>query len=141
MTESAEPVAAEPVAAEPVEHLFVYGTLRPGEVRWHHLAPFVVGDGLDTSTTGALFDTGRGYPAAVFGAAAGVDVPIIGRAYRLTDIANALALLDEVESAVEGLYTRVVVRLAAGIDAWAYQCGDPALMQRPISGGDWLSRD
>jgi gamma-glutamylcyclotransferase (GGCT)/AIG2-like uncharacterized protein YtfP len=138
VNDSAEPVAAELVA---VEHLFVYGTLRPGEVRWHHLEPFVVGDGVDTSTAGVLFDTGHGYPAAVFGDAIGAAAPILGRAYRLTDIANALALLDEVESAVEGLYTRVVVRVAAGFDAWAYQCGDPALMQRPISGGDWLSRD
>ena len=49
-----------------VRHLFVYGTLRPGEVRWHHLEPFVVGDGIDSTVRGDLYDTGLDYPAAVF---------------------------------------------------------------------------
>ena len=47
-------------------HLFVYGTLRPGEVRWHHLQPYVVDDGVDDTAAGHLFDTGLGYPAALF---------------------------------------------------------------------------
>jgi gamma-glutamylcyclotransferase (GGCT)/AIG2-like uncharacterized protein YtfP len=128
-----------------VEHLFVYGTLRPGEVRWHHLEPFVVGDGVDTSTVGELYDTGHGYPAAVFAGLADVSVvaeaPIAGRAYRLRDLDRALALLDEVESAVDGLYSRVVVRVSHGFDAWAYECGDRELLRRRIPGGDWLQRD
>ena len=35
-------------------HLFVYGTLRPGEVRWHFLEPFVVDEGVDTTVPGEI---------------------------------------------------------------------------------------
>jgi gamma-glutamylcyclotransferase (GGCT)/AIG2-like uncharacterized protein YtfP len=103
----------------------------------------VVGDGVDTSTWGDLYDTGRGYPAAVFREPAeqGDSPSIAGRVYRLSDVSRALELLDEVESAVEGLYSRVVVRVAIGVDAWAYQCGDPALLHRRIAVGDWLQRN
>ncbi len=125
-------------AVSPTVHLFVYGTLRPGEVRWQHLAPFVVGEGIDTAAAGALYDTGLDYPAAMF------DEPgrILGRVYTLAPerLADALAHLDEVESAVRGLYARVTVATESGHTAWAYQCGDPSLLRRPIPGGDWLLR-
>jgi gamma-glutamylcyclotransferase (GGCT)/AIG2-like uncharacterized protein YtfP len=88
---------------------------------------------------GSLFDTDRGYPAAVFTLPAANQM-IRGRMYRLVRVAEALALLDEVESAVDGLYSRVVVRTSSGEAAWAYECGDPALLVRPIPGGDWLHR-
>jgi len=32
-----------------ITHLFVYGTLRPGQQRWPFLAPFVVDEGVETS--------------------------------------------------------------------------------------------
>lgn len=121
-----------------VVHLFVYGTLRPGEVRWHHLSPFVVGAAVDTAVDGQLFDTGLDYPAAVF------DRPgrILGRVYELAAdrLDDALAHLDEVESAVRGDYTRVSVRTESGHRAWAYQCGEEALLRRRITSGDWLHR-
>jgi gamma-glutamylcyclotransferase (GGCT)/AIG2-like uncharacterized protein YtfP len=114
--------------------LFVYGTLRPGGVRWHHLAPFVdEGSGADALVDGALYDTGHGYPAARF------DEPgtIVGKVYALLDPDAALAHLDEVEGAVAGLYHRVVVHTHDGAEAWAYECGDAALLLRPIDSGDW----
>jgi gamma-glutamylcyclotransferase (GGCT)/AIG2-like uncharacterized protein YtfP len=117
-------------------HLFVYGTLRPGEVRWRFLEPFVVGDGIDTTVAGDVYDTGLEYPAAVFGG----DRSIRGRVYELTRLDEALAALDEVEGAVRGLYHRVVVRTASGHDAWAYQCGDPTLLVRHLPTGDWTDR-
>ncbi|MCY7298266.1 MAG: gamma-glutamylcyclotransferase [Ilumatobacteraceae bacterium] len=118
--------------------LFVYGTLRPGEVRWQHLAPFVVGDGRAASVTGELYDTGLDYPAAMCGG----ESRILGRVYRLDDgqLTAALAHLDEVESAVRGLYERVSVVTNDGETAWAYQCGEPALLRTRIEGGDWLQR-
>jgi gamma-glutamylcyclotransferase (GGCT)/AIG2-like uncharacterized protein YtfP len=141
------PLAGSPTAAgapsaasstDAVVHLFVYGTLRPGEVRWQHLAPFVVGDGIDTATGGALFDTGLDYPAAMFGD----EGRILGRVYTLdaARLGDALAHLDDVESAVRGLYARVTVATESGHTAWAYQCGEPALLVSPIPGGDWLQR-
>jgi gamma-glutamylcyclotransferase (GGCT)/AIG2-like uncharacterized protein YtfP len=123
-------------------HLFVYGTLRPGEVRWQHLEPYVDGDGIDTgidtSVAGELYDTGLQYPAAMFGG----DARILGRVYPLASerVSAALAHLDEVEGAVRGLYHRVVVATESGHDAWAYQCGDPTLLVRRIPSGDWLHR-
>jgi gamma-glutamylcyclotransferase (GGCT)/AIG2-like uncharacterized protein YtfP len=42
-----------------IRHVFVYGTLRPGDVRWHVLVPVVVDGGMADSGDGSLFDTGR----------------------------------------------------------------------------------
>lgn len=118
--------------------LFVYGTLRPGEVRWRHLAPYVVGEGRDASVSGELYDTGLNYPAAMFGG----EGRIVGRVYPLDDgrLTDALAHLDEVEGAVRGLYSRVGVLTDDGETAWAYQCGESALLRTRIEGGDWLQR-
>ena len=125
------------MTAEPT-HLFVYGTLRPGEVRWHHLQPFVLDEGVRTSVAGELYDTGLDYPAAMFGG----EATISGSVYQLSPgtMAEALAHLDEVEGAVRGLYHRVTVVTASGHTAWAYQCGDAALVARRIDSGDWLRR-
>jgi gamma-glutamylcyclotransferase (GGCT)/AIG2-like uncharacterized protein YtfP len=117
-------------------HLFVYGTLRPGEVRWQHLAPFVVGEGVDTTVAGDVFDTGLDYPAARFGGVGRIN----GRVYELTRLDDALTHLDEVEGAVRGLYRRVTVETASGHLAWAYECGEDALLVRHLAHGDWLLR-
>ena len=128
-----------------IAHLFVYGTLRPGEVRWQFLEPFVVDDGADDFVDGVLFDTGLGYPAATFDSADSTDSTgrISGRVYGLwlATLDEALRELDIVEGAVRGLYVRVPVVTAAGVEAWAYQFGaDPGITLTPIAGGDWLSR-
>jgi gamma-glutamylcyclotransferase (GGCT)/AIG2-like uncharacterized protein YtfP len=119
-----------------VRHLFVYGTLRPGEVRWRHLEPYVVGEGLDTFVAGDVYDTGLEYPAARFGGSG----RITGRIYELVRRSEALAHLDEVEGAVRGLYRRVVVRSESGHAAWAYECGEDALLVRHLEHGDWAQR-
>ncbi len=118
--------------------LFVYGTLRPGEVRWHHLEPFVVGEGVPATVPGQLFDTGLEYPAAMFDRAGTIH----GRVYQLAaaTLDAALAHLDEVEGAVRGLYHRVVVGTSDGEQAWAYQCGDERLLVRHLEHGDWMLR-
>ena len=118
--------------------LFVYGTLRPGEVRWRHLEPFVVGEGREASVAGELYDTGLDYPAAIFDG----EQQIFGRVYTLNEarLPDALAHLDEVEGAVRGLYARVEVTTDLGEAAWAYQCGDTALLQTRIASGDWQQR-
>ncbi|MGH3463334.1 MAG: gamma-glutamylcyclotransferase, partial [Kribbellaceae bacterium] len=45
--------------------MFVYGTLLPGQERWPLLEPYAVGSH-PASVTGQLYDTGRGYPCALF---------------------------------------------------------------------------
>ncbi len=93
--------------------LFVYGTLLPGETRWHFLEGFVVGDGRADSLLGQLFDTGLGYPAA-----------------RVTGVDHAV---DPLSRPITG----------EGIRAWVYEYGaDPSddIELTRIVSGDWSSR-
>ncbi len=122
-------------AADP--HLFVYGTLQPGDVRWHLLAPFVVDEGWPDTVGGSLFDTGLGYPAAVFDG----EGTIVGRTYALLgeSIDRCLAVLDEEEDTVDGLYRRVSVTTGRGVAAWAYEYGS-GLSLTAIPSGDWNRR-
>jgi gamma-glutamylcyclotransferase (GGCT)/AIG2-like uncharacterized protein YtfP len=127
-----------PTSAD-VAHVFVYGTLLPGDVRWHLLAPFVVDDGWPDRTSGRLFDTGLDYPAAVFDDTGTAAAPyVVGRTMSLlgSSRTRALDVLDEVEGVVAGLYERVVVRTERGHDAWAYRYGG-GLDLTPIVSGDW----
>jgi len=120
-----------------VGHLFVYGTLRPGDVRWHLLQPYVVDVGVDDRVRGTVYDTGRAYPAAIFGG----EATIRGRTYELdrARLHEALQVLDTEESSVPGGYTRTVVTTLAGVTAWSYRYGD-GLELTAIESGDWLSR-
>jgi gamma-glutamylcyclotransferase (GGCT)/AIG2-like uncharacterized protein YtfP len=116
-------------------HLFVYGTLLPGEERWRFLAPFVVGHGLPDTARGDLFDTGLGYPAARFGTAG----TIIGRTVTLlgTSDERALVELDVIEGAVAGLYRRTSIVTGNGATAWAYEYGGGLSLTR-IASGSWV---
>jgi gamma-glutamylcyclotransferase (GGCT)/AIG2-like uncharacterized protein YtfP len=134
-------VAAAPATDAPgrsiymIRHVFVYGTLRPGDVRWAILEPFVVDGGAADTADGSLFDTGLDYPAAVFGTGG----TIVGHRLALleTSIGRALDVLDEVEDVVGGEYTRVRIRTGMGIDAWAYAYGS-GLTLTLIPSGDWF---
>ena len=118
-----------------ISHLFVYGTLQPGDARWPILAPYVADSGVADRVAGRVHDTGCGYPAAIFGP----DGTIVGRTYQLREelLDKALAVLDEEESSVPGGYRRVVVTTSAGTPAWAYEYGC-GLELRHIDSGDWL---
>ena len=119
-----------------IEHLFVYGTLRPGQQRWPFLEPFVRDEGRDTSVSGALYDTGHGYPAARFDRAGTIH----GRVYPLNvdRLDECLELLDEVEGAVQDLFRRVSITTSHGVEAWAYEYCDEAEFQA-IPSGNWLA--
>ena len=116
-------------------HLFVYGTLLPGEQRWRFLAPVVVGQGVPDTAPGDLYDTGLGYPAARFGTAG----TIIGRTFTLlgTSHDRALTELDVIEGAVAGLYRRTRIMTGNGVRAWAYEYGTGLSLTR-IASGSWL---
>lgn len=127
-----------------IQHLFVYGTLRPGDVRWGLLEPFVVDEGWPDAVTGALFDTGLDYPAAMFqhdqsGHDHGV---VIGQTCSLLheSVVQALDLLDAEEDTVLGLYRRVEVTTHRGVRAWAYEYGTGLELER-IDSGDWFRRE
>lgn len=121
--------------------LFAYGTLLPGEPRWHHLQPFVDSDSYDDEVQGTLYDTGLGYPAATFGDQGEGATTIVGRVFRLhaASMERALVHLDAVEGAVAGVYRRVTVETAGRRVVWAYEYGG-GLELEPIVGGSWLSR-
>jgi gamma-glutamylcyclotransferase (GGCT)/AIG2-like uncharacterized protein YtfP len=128
-----------------ITHLFVYGTLRPGEVRWSLLQPFVNDHGIADEVDGELYDTGLDYPAAVFGGTGRV----VGQTFELiTDtLDHALAVLDEYEETGGGMYRRVAIHTRGGRYTWAYEYGAdltelnggrPPLS--PITSGDWFIR-
>jgi gamma-glutamylcyclotransferase (GGCT)/AIG2-like uncharacterized protein YtfP len=121
-------------------HVFVYGTLRPGDVRWPLLRPFVVDEGWPDEVGGQLFDTGLDYPAAVFDA--GHTGWVVGHTFTLLDhdADRALAVLDEEEDTVLGLYRRVRVTTRRGVGAWAYAYGS-GLELTLIRSGDWFRRE
>lgn len=108
--------------------LFVYGTLAPGQEAWSTLAPHARAT-WETSVEGRLFDTGRGYPAAVFGTGAG---RVAGWCCELEDA--PLADLDEWEGEE---YRRVVVTATDGTEAFAYDWQAPVDGFRALPGGRW----
>ena len=102
----------------PLAHLFVYGTLQPGDVRWHFLEPFVVDEGWADSAPGQVFDTGLGYPGAQFESTS--NSAVIGRAYALLEssIDQCLKVLDAEEGTVGGDYRRIAITTLARRWSW-----------------------
>ena len=112
-----------------VRPLFVYGTLMPGHLRWNVLEPHALG-WRPAAVEGVLYDTGEGWPAAVF-------VPgeslVRGWAVDLRPEVAEVVLdhLDEVEGVAEGLFARVEVALLTGEEVVAYELGtDPRALTR-----------
>jgi gamma-glutamylcyclotransferase (GGCT)/AIG2-like uncharacterized protein YtfP len=116
--------------------LFVYGTLMPGEERWHLLEPLTAAGAPRAATAaGLLYRTPYGWPAAVFGEGGGA-VP--GVAVVLADPGRALALLDEVEGVGAGLFERRRVATTAGrclAYHWPGPTGGFAVIGRWAGGG------
>ena len=109
------------------DRLFVYGTLRPGDVAWELLRPHVIGTPVATSVLGALYDTGRGYPAL----RTGTDV-VPGWVVTLRSPADALVALDDYEG---DQYTRARVVATDGLPCWTYLWTASMDGLRPIAGG------
>jgi len=114
--------------------LFVYGTLAPGHEAWTVLEPWVVGPRQPDSVPGCLYDTGRGYPAATFGAPTGSVVH--GTVVRLDPerILAALAALDRYEGHE---YERITLLTQAGVEAAAYAWIASLAGCRAVAGGRW----
>lgn len=96
---------------EGLRQVFVYGTLMPGQLRWPGLERFATGVQRATAW-GRIWDTGLGYPAAVFDAGGGT---IPGFLVTLEPDLAAVAVdaLDRIEG--EGaLFRRVTVRTSGG---------------------------
>jgi gamma-glutamylcyclotransferase (GGCT)/AIG2-like uncharacterized protein YtfP len=101
--------------------LFVYGTLMPGHLRWRVLEPHAT-SWRPAAVEGHLYDTGEGWPAAVF--TPGEDL-VKGWAVDLDPVVADLVMahLDEVEGVDHGLFRRVEVTLLDGEPVVAYELG------------------
>ncbi len=108
------------------------------------LQPWVCGDPHPDAVRGCLYDTGRGYPAALFDdenldgenrdgerLVWGIVVPLDPRR-----IALALAALDRYEGRE---YARITVLTEAGVEAVAYAWTGGLEGCRPIGGGRWAA--
>jgi gamma-glutamylcyclotransferase (GGCT)/AIG2-like uncharacterized protein YtfP len=106
--------------------VFVYGTLKPGQHRWAVLAPFTAApEAADpASGPGRLFDTGYGWPAAVFDPRAADRVPGVVVPLHPASADEALAVLDDVEGVDSGLFRRVLIDVE-GRACWAYHWPGP----------------
>ena len=98
--------------------LFVYGTLMPGRLRWPILQRFAV-EYRDARVPGAIYDSGSGWPVAVFGSGGG-EVPGVVVDLDPQSLAHALPILDDVEDTATDKLRRVVVTTTDGVAAWAY---------------------
>ncbi|WP_224861786.1 gamma-glutamylcyclotransferase [[Mycobacterium] zoologicum] len=99
-------------------HVFVYGTLMPGQCRWPTLAMWADGPPEPDSVDGELFDTGFGYPAAVVGPSG--RIPGFTVALSPQSLPEALAVLDGIEGTGHGLYQRISIVTEGGTPAWIY---------------------
>ena len=105
-------------AGEPAA-VFVYGTLMPGRLRWP-LIELQATTHRRAAVPGRLFDTGQGWPAALFDADAATTVPGVLVELRPEWLADLLAELDLVEGVDTGHYERVLVTSTDGDGAWAW---------------------
>jgi gamma-glutamylcyclotransferase (GGCT)/AIG2-like uncharacterized protein YtfP len=101
--------------------VFVYGTLMPGEERWPFIEEHVVA-ARQATVAGQLFDTGRGYPCALFDRPGTIPGAVIELDPARVD--ELLMLLDEIEGVEIGLYERVVVTTDANEPVWSYAWRD-----------------
>ncbi|HEX6360063.1 gamma-glutamylcyclotransferase [Actinophytocola sp.] len=106
-------VTGAPAPAEFPSRVFVYGTLQPHAEAWRRLERHATG-AHEARMPGALYDTGRGYPALRLGDGPGVA----GWVVELANPATALAELDEYEG---GEYRRIRVALPGGLQCWTYK--------------------
>ena len=98
--------------------LFVYGTLMPGRLRWPILEPYVRSH-REAAARGAIYDSGEGWPVAVFDESDQV-VPGVLVDLRPDMVGEALPLLDDVEDAATDKLRRIVITTIDGANAWAY---------------------
>jgi len=117
--------------------VFVYGTLRDGEVNAQLLKNATCLD-KDCWTHGLLYDSGYGYPALIPSA----NHRTAGELYEVTE--KELNLLDELEDYKEGgtnnLYERVereIFTAHGATLAYVYISNNDDLLKKEIFSGDW----
>jgi gamma-glutamylcyclotransferase (GGCT)/AIG2-like uncharacterized protein YtfP len=135
---------ARPLTAPALRHVFVYGTLRRGDVRditCLQPPPRFIGMG---SVAGVLYDLGP-YPGLLLGGTGRV----VGEVYAIgAELERVLDEIEEVWPQQSGEYGRreVTVQMhdapaAGGLLCLVYEINPARLAGRPvIGGGDWRRR-
>ncbi len=119
-----------------IGHIFVYGTLLPGECRNAHLLGYDPSEDRVAEATADLVHLG-GFPGLIPGSGT-----VRGVLYTFSDPAPALVSLDQIEGFSPGqpsLFRRVVLQVQTkeGQEwAWAYVYDGAGGV--PLPGGDWL---
>ncbi|HEX3036386.1 MAG TPA: gamma-glutamylcyclotransferase family protein [Thermodesulfobacteriota bacterium] len=124
------------MATEP-EKLFVYGTFLQGEPRNHHLEDLELIQAFEVP--GKLYDTQRGYPAALFDG--DPNRTVTGELYTICREKNEkFEKLDEVEGTQLGLYTRKILKYK-GYKFHLYEAGEllrhSLKKESKIKSGNW----
>lgn len=112
--------------------LFVYGTLAPGQRAWPLLEPHARAV-REATVAGTLYDTGRGYPGAVFGSPRHVV-----HGHECTVAARAVPAIDVFEG---DEYRRVEVSTTDGTLVVAYEWCAPLDGCTLIPSGRWPIKD
>lgn len=119
-----------------IDKIFVYGTLLRGEERSCYMQGCSLSRILDVP--GSLYDTGRGYPAALFDG--GSDTIVSGELYVMEDPASKIEELDRVEGTESGLFRRSMIN-CSGAEFYCYEAGtlltESATGANRIPGGNW----
>ena len=135
-------------------YFFVYGTLRPGEIRWHVIGPAVVGEPkCAVLQNSAIFNMGS-FPALVMN----MEGSVIGELVQISPnlIERITALLDQIEGYYpnnpnNSLYIRSIKTVTTEdgpVEAWVYEAGeeiknlalDYVGIASCIESGDWKQR-
>ena len=112
--------------------LFAYGLLQPGQESWRLVGPHAAGLPRPAVVAGAVFDTGRGYPAWLPDRAGSTPGVIVA----LRDPAALLPGLDAYEGTE---YERIRVTADDGTVCWAYAWRAATHGLRPLLAG-WAGR-
>lgn len=104
-----------------MEHLFVYGTLRPGHANAHILEN-IGGEWLPGYVTGTFYECGRGAATGFPGIVLDANGPCVyGYLFSSDNLAQHWPMLDEFEDGYDRIEVDVTTAEGQQVTAWIYQ--------------------
>lgn len=112
-----------------IDKIFVYGTLLRGERRSCYMRGCRLSEIIEVP--GRLYDTGRGYPAALFDDKS--DSNVYGELYIMEEPSSKVEELDRVEGTESGLFKRSRIKFS-DMEFFSYEAG--LLLKETATGGN-----